>query len=353
MVEGASRTKTVKCLVWDLDDTLWDGVLLEGGVSGLKPGVLEVIRELDRRGILHSVASRNEPEHAVSTLENFGLAEYFLAMQIGWKDKSESVAEIARRLNLGLDTFAFIDDQPLEREEVRFHCPEVRVYDAVDYLRLPQLPEFTPKFVTEDSRLRRQMYRDDLRRQEAEERFMGSEEEVRARGRETFLKSLGLRLTLSAVREGDLERAEELTLRTNQLNSTGITYGYEELRGFIDSPRHVFLSAELTDKFGSYGKIGLMLAERTESALIIRLLLMSCRVMNRGIGSALIVHLSKIAASRGLELLADFVSTGRNRIMYVTYKMMGFKEVSVEGDKSLLRYEGGTREYPEYLTVDV
>ena len=360
MGDPVSKAKTVKCLVWDLDNTLWDGILLEGGGVRLRPGVVEVIQELDRRGILHSIASRNEPDDALRELNRFDVAEYFLVPQIGWNNKSGSVAEIARRLNLGLDTFAFIDDQPVEREEVAFHHPEVRVYDAGDYLRLPDLPEFTPKFITEDSRLRRKMYQDDLKRQGEEERFRqslaseaGETRDSTGNPHEAFLKSLDLRLTLSPVREDDLQRAEELTLRTNQLNSTGITFGYEELRGFIHSSKHLFLAAELEDKFGSYGKIGLMLAERTEAALHIRLLLMSCRVMNRGIGSALIVHLAKVANPSGLPLLADFVATGRNRIMYVTYKMMGFTEVSSDGDRSVLRYEGGPRVFPEYLNVAV
>lgn len=337
--------KTIKCLVWDLDNTLWDGTLLEGDDIVLREGVVDVIRELDNRGILLSIASKNEPEDALEALSRFGLLEYFLVPQIGWGPKSDSIAEIARLLNIGLDTFAFIDDQPAERAEVTFHHPEVRVYDASEYLTLPDLPEFTPRFITPDSKLRRKMYQDDLQRREVEEQFAGNSE--------AFLKSLNMKLTLSRVKEGDLERVEELTLRTNQLNSTGATYDYEELRSFIHSDEHLFLIAELTDKFGDYGKIGLALAERSEHALTIKLLLMSCRVMNRGIGSAFLVHLAKTAKAEGLDLLADFVSTGRNRAMYITYKLMGFEEIRQEGNWCLLKYSGAEKEYPDYLEVEV
>lgn len=340
--------KTIKCLVWDLDNTLWDGTLLEDGEVSLREGVLDVIRELDRRGILMSIASKNEPGDALNMLSRLGVGEYFLVPQIGWGSKAESIAEIARLLNIGLDTFAFIDDQPVEREEVLFHHPEVRVYDASVYRDLPGLPEFTPRFVTEDSTRRRLMYQEDQKRKEEEERFGGASEE--------FLKTLDMKLTISPVKEGDLERVEELTLRTNQLNSTGLTYDYEELRRLIASPRHLFLIAGLTDKFGSYGKIGLMLAEKSDSkdppTLTVKLLLMSCRVMTRGVGSALLVHLTKLARAEGRELLADLKSTGRNRIMYITYKLMGFEEISQDGDRYLLKYKGGEREYPEYLEVD-
>lgn len=338
-----TEPKTVKCLVWDLDNTLWGGTLLEDREVTLREGAADVIRELDRRGILLSVASKNEAEDALATLERFGLKDYFLVPQINWGSKSDSIAEIARQLNLGLDAFAFIDDQAVEREEVLFHHPQVRVYDAADYLELPSLEDFSPRFVTADSRLRRRMYQEDLTRQETEERF-GSDSEA-------FLRTLGMCLTISPVEEGDLERVEELTLRTNQLNSTGATYDYEELTRFIRSPRYMFLIAELTDRFGSYGKIGLVLAAKSETALTIKLLLMSCRVMTRGIGSALLVHLSKAARADGLELLADFVETARNRIMYITYKLMGFEESSRDGGRCLLRYAGGPKEYPEYIHV--
>lgn len=337
--------KKIKCLVWDLDNTLWDGTLLEDGQVRLRPGVTEVIRELDRRGILLSVASKNEPEDAMEVLSRLGLAEYFLVPQIGWGSKADSVATIAKLLNLGLDTFALIDDQPAERAEVLFYHPQVRVYDANDCDQLPDLPEFTPRFITGDSRLRRQMYRQDLLRREREEKFPG--------GKEAFLKTLGMELVLSPVHDGDLERVEELTLRTSQLNSTGATYSYEELKGFITSPRHLFFIAELSDVFGSYGKIGLALAERSQTTLTIKLLLMSCRVMNKGIGSVLLAHLINTALSEGLTIQADFVSTSRNRIMYITYKLMGFEEISRDGDRCLLQYSGGRRDYPDYLKIDL
>jgi FkbH-like protein len=337
--------KTIKCLVWDLDNTLWNGTLLEDGEVALRRGIKGILEELDRRGILMSVASKNEPEAAIAKLREFGIEEYFLSPQIGWGSKADSVAEISRRLNLGLDTFAFIDDQPYEREEVAFINPDVRLYDAADYLQLPELPEFTPRFVTGDSKLRRRMYMEDIERNEREASFAGSKEE--------FLRTLDMELSLSPVIEGDLERVEELTLRTNQLNSTGATYSYEELTGFIASPGHMFVIAELSDKFGAYGKIGLVLAERSDKILKIKLLLMSCRVMTRGVGSAILAWLINYAAGENLDLQADFVSTPRNRIMYVTYKLMGFEELSRTDDRCLLRYHGGTKAMPDYLKMKV
>lgn len=337
--------KKIKCLVWDLDNTIWEGVILEDYRIGLRPGVLEVIRELDRRGILQSIASKNDEGYALEVMEKLGIREYFLAPQIGWYSKADSVAEVGKILNLGLDSFAFIDDSPYEREEVVFRHPEVRCYSHKEYLGLLDRPEFTPRFITPDSARRREMYGQDLIRQEKEREFSGNNEE--------FLKTLDMKLCISPVKPGDLERVEELTQRTSQLNSTGLTYDYDELSKLTQDPEYLFYIAELEDKLGSYGKIGLVLARLTEKAIEIKLLLMSCRVMTRGIGSALLINLIKLAKERGLELIADFVSTDRNRIMYITYKLMGFEEAEREDNRCKLRYTGGDREYPEYLQLTI
>src|SRR3954467_5726758 len=111
------KPKGVKCVVWDLDHTVWNGILLEDERVELRPGVLEIIRELDERGILQSVASRNDHARAMERLGALGIADYFLHPQINWAAKGQNVETIAKKLNIGLHTFLFIDDPPLERQE--------------------------------------------------------------------------------------------------------------------------------------------------------------------------------------------------------------------------------------------
>lgn len=174
-----------------------------------------------------------------------------------------------------------------------------------------------PRFITEDSRLRRKMYQSDILRHQDEEEFRGPQEE--------FLKQLDMHLTISTAQEKDLMRASELTIRTHQLNSTGYTYSFEELRSFLSNDHYSLQVAELTDRYGSYGKIGLILAEQSPTLIRLKLLLTSCRVMSRGIGSALLGLLINQALDSGKELEAEFVPTDRNRIMAVTYSLMGFQ----------------------------
>ena len=340
--------KKIKCLVWDLDNTVWDGTILEDDKVTLKPDMISIIKALDERGILQSVASKNNYDAAMDQLKEFGLDEYFIYPQINWNSKADSIAQIAKSINIGIDTLAFIDDQPTEREEVRYSHQDVLVLDAVDYTKLLDMDEFTPRFITEDSKKRRMMYQSDISRKQEEAAFSGPNEE--------FLATLGMHLKLSRVKEEDLQRVEELTVRTNQLNSTGYTYSYEELTEYIHSDDYLFLIAELKDRFGEYGKIGLVLIECDREKYVIKLLLMSCRVMTKGIGTAILVYLIKTAQQNNKALYAEFLSTDKNRVMYITYKLMGFVE---EGDESedgkvLFQYASDIqREYPGYLTIEI
>lgn len=336
----------IKCVVWDLDNTLWDGVLLEDSNVNLRNEVVDIIRVLDSRGILQSVASKNDHKFAAGILEKFGLKEYFIYPQINWNSKSSSIKAIAEFINIGIDTLAFVDDQPFEREEVEFAVPEVLCIDAKDLTGLLDMPEMNPHFITEDSKIRRQMYMSDIERKNVEENFIGTQEE--------FLASLNMKFTISNVGEGDLQRAEELTVRTHQLNTTGYTYSYNELDKLRKSDKHILLISGLEDKYGTYGKIGLTLVELGEDIWTIKLLLMSCRVMSRGVGSLMINYIMDLAKKENVKLQAEFVATDRNRMMYVTYKFAGFKEICEEGDFKVLENDlKHIQSLPDYIKLQV
>lgn len=338
------EARPVKCAIWDLDDTVWDGVLLEDPQVRPRPEVLEVLHALDDRGILNSIASRNDPAAARAKLDELGLGDLFLYPQINWGSKAESVATIMQRLNFSADAFAFVDDQVFEREEVSSRFPAVRCFDAAQAAGLPSLPAFQPPFVTEDSRRRRHMYRADIERDQAAEGFTGTSEE--------FLGTLDMVVTIAPAGLDDLKRAEELTVRTHQLNTTGRTYSYAELEHLQCSDDHLLLLAELTDRFGSYGKIGLALVGLGPEIWRVKLLLMSCRVMSRGVGTVLLNEIQRLAAGAGVRLQADFVANDRNRMMYVTYRMGGFREVYRHGDEVVLEGPAGdVPASPHYLTV--
>lgn len=339
--------KEAKCVVWDLDNTIWDGVLLEDKDVTLKPGIVEILETLDDRGILHSVASRNNYDDAMEKLSELGISHYFLFPQINWNAKSSSIAHIQKSLNIGIDTFVFVDDDAFEREEVASVHPEVMVVDSRDYLSLVDHPRLNPRFITKDSKRRRLMYLEEQKRRTEEESFKGPEEQ--------FLAQLQMVLSIHEAREDDLQRAEELTVRTNQLNATGRTYSYDELAKFMRSKNHLLLIAELVDKFGSYGKIGLALVEKNADIWHLRLLLMSCRVQSRGVGSVLMSHIMNECKAAGASLHADFKQTDRNRMMYITYKFSNFVEVSNDGAGNIEFSNDLSRiqPFPPYIDVRI
>ncbi|MCP4328742.1 MAG: HAD-IIIC family phosphatase [Alphaproteobacteria bacterium] len=330
-MDGSPAAQPIKCLVWDLDNTLWDGVLLEGPVS-LRADSAELIRILDGHGVLHAIASQGDYAAAWEQLTVFGLADYFLCPHIDWTAKSNSLAEISQSLNLGLDTFAFVDDQAYERAEVSHAHPEVLCVDArQDLLNLLDHPRLRPGPQTPERGRRRHMYQQDFKRRAAEELFDGPATEFQA--------SLGMELSIFPAQTEDLGRVEELVARTSQLNSTGYDYTLDELDAFRQSSDHLMLVAELNDRFGWYGKVGLVVVEVGESVWTLKLLVVSCRVMSRGVGVTLLSEIMRRARDAGARLQAEFRHTGRNRIMMVTYRFAGFREVFRDDDHVLLEHD--------------
>jgi FkbH-like protein len=339
------EAKKIKCIVWDLDNTIWNGTLLEDHNVVLKMNIVEMIKALDERGILHSIASRNDYQIAMDKIKEFGIEEYFLYPQINWGSKAAAVKKIAESINIGLDSLAFVDDQLFELEEVKDSYPEVLCINASETGGILAMPGMMPKFFTADSKMRRTMYLNDIKRNELEADFAGP--------KASFLSSLHMVFSITEATEEDLKRAEELTVRTHQLNTTGYTYSYEELDQFRKSANHRLYICGLEDKYGTYGKIGLVLVEVKDSAWIIKLLLMSCRVMTRGVGNVLITWMIQEAIRNKTRLLAEFIPTDRNRMMYMTYKFMRFNEKEKMDHVTVLENDlSYMPKFPDYIKIN-
>ncbi len=338
------KSKMIKCLVWDLDNTLWDGILLEDKEVRLKSEIHKILRTLDKRGILHSIASKNDHKIAMQKISEQGLDPFFLYPQINWNPKSYSIKSIAEKLNISADSMAFIDDSQYEIDEVKYEIPGIMCIHADDIPLLLQKPELNPVHVTDDARMRRQMYLGDIQRNTDEEEFRGP--------KEAFLRSLNMQLTIFKPREEDLHRAVELTQRTNQLNTTGYSYSYEELQLFRKSEQHMLLMARLKDKYGDYGRIGLMLVEENMNTWNIKLLLMSCRVMTYGIGSVMLSYIINLARKNDKTLFAEYRPNERNRMMNITYKFMNFKDHEKKDHILIFKHDlSDEYEYPDHMKI--
>src|SRR5581483_5397293 len=184
--------KSIKCVIWDLDHTIWHGTLLENDRLELREGIVDIIKTLDSWGIIQSIASKNNHEDAMQVLQSFGIDEYFLYPQINWDLKSNAVIRIKEKLNIGIDAIAFVDDQPFERDEVAFVHEQVTCLDADGIHNM--LHQFKPRFITDESAQRRKMYLDDDRRNQ-EEQEIGNNRK--------FLASLQLDFSIRAATVND------------------------------------------------------------------------------------------------------------------------------------------------------
>ncbi|MCX6142772.1 MAG: HAD-IIIC family phosphatase [Ignavibacteriales bacterium] len=311
-----------KCVIWDLDNTLWDGICLEGHVQ-VKEEVRETIGELDRRGILHSIASRGDKETALQVLKDNRLDAFFLVPRINWLPKSQNIIDISKELHLSLDAIAFVDDDIFELEQVAFMLPDVLTIHSLKAREMPLFPDFSPHEITSEARERRRLYQAELEREKAEHGF---------KTREDFLLSCGMKLKVRPMQEDDIPRVLELMTRTHQLNTTGLMLGRDEMMGIVRGEvkeEHVVV-AELRDRFGWYGIIGTVLAVTAPSMWRLKYLAVSCRVMGRGIERALLATVLHGAREQGFtHLEAEFRETGTNRMMRALYQMAGFRT----GDK--------------------
>jgi FkbH-like protein len=282
----------------------------------------------------------------MNQLKEIGLYEYFIYPEINWNQKSQMISSIAKNINISTNAIAFIDDQSFERDEVSYALPDVLCIDAIDIDSILNDPLFNSDYITEDTKNRRKMYQDAIVREQVEKEFTGTPDE--------FLATLDIVLNVSEVMDGDLQRVEELTTRTHQLNSTGYTYSYEELKTLSQSKNHKLLIASLKDKYGSYGKIGIILVECEDDTWTLKLLLVSCRVLSRGIGTILLNYIINEAKMETKKLKAEFVQTDRNRIMYIAYRFAGFKETEKNDQLTVFMHDlSNTPSLPSYIQLYV
>lgn len=308
----------VKCLVWDLDNTLWDGTLIETEDPGrltLKPGVRELMEALDQRGIIQSVASKNDHAAAMAVLENLGIGEYFLYPQIHWNPKSGSVEQIARSLNIGIDSLAFIDDTAFERSQVASVWPQVRTYDAAEIDGLLSRPEFDVP-VTAESKNRREMYRAEEKRNT----LMQTEQADIA----DFIRRCNLKMDIFEPRtEEEILRCYELVVRTNQLNMSGIKYTAGEYETVLARPGHKNFAFSCADDFGAYGIVGFGQYRVEGDTLVFTEFAMSCRVAGKFVESALFAHLLKSENCTNGKF--DVIKTKKNILLRKTLESIGFQ----------------------------
>jgi methoxymalonate biosynthesis protein len=346
----------IKCVVWDIDNTLLDGVYLEsaGQPPPANPVLLGVLRELAGRGILQAVASRN-PQAAADYVQR--LAELdFAAAECSWDAKPDAIGRIAADLGVRTDAMAFVDDDMLERAEVAAALPGVLVLTPEDAAEAASWPQFSPSVVTAEARRRGQLYAERQRRQSAAREFGGSRAE--------FLRHVGTRVTIAAATAADVPRLHELSVRTHQLNSAGQPVTEADLAELLTAPGQQVTTVRLADSFGDDGLVGAAIltaiagpANRSGAATV-PLVMMSCRALGRGALDALLAWLCRSAVAAGAAVLAvPCRVTDRNVPFRLALTAAGFRaepgEVSPDGRAIFTRpLAGDLPVLPDFVAPD-
>ena len=312
----ALRKPAHKVLVLDCDNTLWSGVVGEDGVDGISfpRAMLDLHRfavDAQASGTLVCLASKNTEQDVLEVFEKRPemvlKTEHIVAHRINWKSKSENIASLAGELNLGLDSFVFIDDNPLECAQVRAALPQVvtlQLPESGIAQFLARLWVFDKVAVTAEDARRTAMYRENAARQslEASTTDIGD-----------FIASLGLVVDIAPPSENEWPRVAQLTQRTNQFNFTTLRRTESEMRSAASEAGSLVLRVNVRDRFGEYGLVGLVVAKTEGASLLVDTLLLSCRVLGRGVEHAMLRRLGEIAAARNLSHVElPVIATAKN-----------------------------------------
>jgi FkbH-like protein len=322
--------KHVKCVAWDLDNTLWKGILAEDTETGLTPRAeaLALVKKLDERGIIQTIVSKNNFDQAWAIVEKLDLRDYFLHPAINWQPKSANLRQIAGELNLNLDSFALIDDSAFERAEVQSSLPQVRTYRDDEIETLLSRDEFDVP-VTELSRRRRETYLTEARRTQEKEAF-GDDYE-------SFLRSCGMKLRLFVPRqEGHIARCLELIQRANQLNLSNTRYSAAEFDALLSCPGTLCIAMECEDRFGQYGIVGFASVDERSETATLRDFVLSCRVAQKRVEHAFLEWLAnRELVERRRPLAAEIVTTDRNTPIVEVFQQV-FQQLGGKIDKKVL-----------------
>ncbi|HTT99472.1 MAG TPA: hypothetical protein VMF58_15600, partial [Rhizomicrobium sp.] len=274
---GATLGNSVKLVIWDLDETFWQGALAEEGMTPI-PRNVEIVRELSKRGIVNSICSKNDFEQAKARLAEMGIWDHFVFPAIDFKPKGKAIAELIETAALRPANVLFLDDNPSNREEAKFFSPGLMVGDPAALLpELLEIPQLAGKPDPELTRLNQ--YR--LLERKASDRANS------VRSNEDFLKSCNIRVTIDHNVEPHFARVVELINRTNQLNYTKIRLNSEEeqnqLRELLGAYSYHAGCVFVTDSYGDYGLVGFFLMQRRASFNKLIHFVFSCRTMHMGV----------------------------------------------------------------------
>jgi FkbH-like protein len=327
-----------KCIVVDLDNTLWGGIIGEDGFNGIKLGpeppgnaymeFQKTLLSLNHRGIILAINSKNNYEDAIRVIKEHPYMvlkeDHFGCMRINWNDKVSNMREIANELNIGLDSMVFLDDDPVNREFMKVSLPQVLTadlsQDPSQYANIVKnMNEFSVFTITNEDQQRGKMYAEQRKRDELEQA---------APDLENFLKQLDLKISVKGSNDFTIPRISQLTLKTNQFNLTTKRYQESDIRKFTGDPNYFVGCVQVEDKFGDNGITGVFIVHKeNQKEWLVDTFLLSCRVMGREVEKGILGHILSIAKKNGVERLkAQYIPSQKNKPIEDFLPSCGFQK---------------------------
>jgi FkbH-like protein len=340
------RTAPKKVLALDLDNTLWGGVVADDGLEGIEIGdtsprgeafkaFQKYILTLKERGVLLAVCSKNDYARAIEPFEKHPemvlRSGDFVSFKANWKPKSDNLHQMAKELQLGLDSFVFVDDNPAEIDIVRQFAPTVATIlldgDPANYVgQLQDCRWFEPHGITNEDAQRTAHYRAESERQA----LMASAADM-----DSYLESLAMKAVIRDFTPVDVPRLAQLINKSNQFNLTTHRWTETEVQALIGLPDYVCFSVRLQDRFGDHGLISIVIGRVGGDALEIDTWLMSCRVLNRQVEETVLNELVRRARVKGCSRLEGiYLPSGKNEMVRDHYPRMGFEIRTVTPERS-------------------
>jgi FkbH-like protein len=356
-MKGAKK----KCIAVDLDNTLWGGVIGEDGVDGIvlannKEGARykdtqRIIKKMKDQGVMVAVLSKNNPDDVEPVFTHPDMVlqhEDFVAEMINWESKSANIRRLAAELNIGLDAFVFLDDNPVEREKMKAECPEVAVIDfPKDSSQLPDVVAkaydqyFLSLEVTGEDIWKTSMYQAEKHRKE---------DMINAPSVEYFLEKMEMTMDIHFMKAEEEKRVTQLTNKTNQFNVTTKRYSEQEINALSVGEDSDVLAIHMADKYGDQGLSAVVILKYTDKTAKIDTFLMSCRVMGRYAENEIMAQVKRLLERKGIETVeAVYVRTAKNAPVSELFDKLGFHlipgEIQENGERK--DYEASVSALPE------
>ncbi len=352
-----------KVIAVDLDNTLWGGIIGEDGMEGIQVGSSsrgEAFQLLQRalldcynRGIVLAICSKNNPQDAMEVIEKHPemllRPQHFAALRINWEDKAKNLREIAEELNLGIDSIAFLDDNPVERERVASEVPEVQVIELPDdpwqYATIVrECPFFQRLALSSEDKERGRYYAEERQRRDIQRS---------ATSMEDFYRSLAMEAEVAEADAKSLARVAQLTQKTNQFNLTTRRYTEQQVLEFTRDPKYRVYYLKSRDRFGDNGIVGVAISVLHGNICEIDTFLMSCRVIGRTLEKAMLSQIAQDASSTGARCVEGwYIPTAKNAPAKDFYSFNGFTAVEHKKDGRILwrcNLDKQNLEWPEWV----